>query len=103
MSFTLPVHATQAKTWPRGTYALLATDSGCPGNNEFELSSRMHVMGEKSHMGKQSHLGGKLQGSEFTLNFCVKRFAVPPSGAEGKWTPGKYCIHRYGGTCPKGE
>lgn len=102
LSSLRPVSVTTSSEWPAGSYALLSSVSGCPGNkNEFSSSSWQHKGQGNNKKSEEFHLAGIFQPDVFKYEFCVKENSV--SATAPAWEIGRYCVLRVGGTCPSGK
>ncbi|XP_038051002.1 uncharacterized protein LOC119724149 [Patiria miniata] len=92
--------------WPLGTYGLPMPIAGCPANASFtwQTGSRFHDTENSESNNEWSpdiHLKQPYERNDMMQHFCMK--TVKRSGASDRsWPPGKYCVFRYGTTCPEG-
>ncbi|XP_055889228.1 uncharacterized protein LOC106077171 isoform X1 [Biomphalaria glabrata] len=101
-----PADSTEFIQWPRGTFALLKSYSGCPTNpikpqKWLEEYKRFHTESSSSlnlnSFSKNGHLAlpiNSTQGKDhfMTLHYCVKNTST---NEEPIWPKGSYCINRY--------
>ncbi|CAH1232650.1 Hypp485 [Branchiostoma lanceolatum] len=91
------------KEWPRGSYGLPRTNTGCPvaANARWRDGLRHHDTEDDDNSNQWSsgiHFDGGY-GGNMDQKFCMKTEA---SMGEGNWPAGNYCIFKKG-NCPAGE
>ncbi|KAL8570785.1 hypothetical protein ACOMHN_006935 [Nucella lapillus] len=96
---TTITQAVTSTSWPAGSFALLSSSAGCPGN-EFLEGSWQHQGKGNNRKSDTFHLAGSFNADIFRYQFCVKEDNSDPVIALD-WEPGRYCILRVNGACPK--
>ncbi|WAR01427.1 hypothetical protein MAR_007985 [Mya arenaria] len=92
-------------SWPYGTYGLIKTRSGCPGD-QINWQSGWRYQDTENRRNRNefsnniaNYLAGDF-GSDIKTEFCIKtRSSTPDNGS--RWPAGSYCILKYK-ICPYG-
>uniref|UniRef100_A0A7M5WV99 Uncharacterized protein n=1 Tax=Clytia hemisphaerica TaxID=252671 RepID=A0A7M5WV99_9CNID len=87
--------------WPKGTYGLPMSRTGCPVQNHFEWRAGSYVQNTENDSNANEashdlHLHGNVNKGNITSHYCIK---TDPVG-NTSWPDGRYCIYRKGGKCP---
>ena len=95
---------TDRRIWPSGVYGLPTPTSGCPNNSGviWETGSRLQDTENEYSSNAWStgiQLLGPYERNDMTQNFCMKTH----DEAEGDWPQGRYCVFKYGPSCPKSK
>ncbi|KAK3093702.1 hypothetical protein FSP39_019066 [Pinctada imbricata] len=85
--------------WPYGTYGLLKSKSGCPGQLTWSEGSRAQST-SVSFGNRQPHSDVTVGSGIVSVNFCMKERAFE-SEFSLFWPKGDYCIYKYS-NCPFG-
>ncbi|XP_071798873.1 uncharacterized protein [Asterias amurensis] len=93
------------RIWPSGVYGLPKPTSGCPTNSGviWETGSRLQDTengGSSNAWSTGIQLLGPYERNDMTQNFCMKT-RDHTDEAEGDWPQGRYCVFKYGPSCPK--
>ncbi|XP_071798871.1 uncharacterized protein [Asterias amurensis] len=91
--------------WPSGVYGLPTPTSGCPNNSGviWETGSRLQDTENEyssNYWSTGIQLLGPYERNDMTQNFCMKT-RDHTDEAEGDWPQGRYCVFKYGPSCPK--
>lgn len=88
--------------WPSGTYTLVQPSSGCPTgwySGYLRHDTENSNNDNDARRGMMNYLKIPWDNNFITVHYCTKT-SVGTSAFS--WPPGKYCIGRYGGSCPSG-
>ncbi|KAL3882290.1 hypothetical protein ACJMK2_028652, partial [Sinanodonta woodiana] len=92
-------------SWPAGSFAFLKPIQGCPVGFTSGLVKRYKdPKGYTSTISTDFHASGEYTVYAYVReDFCVKDETFNGSQTnQAQWSPGSYCIHRKGGSCPLG-
>lgn len=91
-----------AVQWPDGKYSLPQTTAGCPTGWSSAWRRQDNEDTNNGNSWKPANMNQYIRfdvGKDFKSYYCTKTF----DGNGGfSWPRGKYCIARYGGSCPSG-
>ncbi|XP_045172520.2 uncharacterized protein LOC123534363 [Mercenaria mercenaria] len=97
-------------TWPSGTYGLMKSANGCPGDNtrwqegwrKFDTEDTFSSHNSFSS-GIQNYLSGEFHSNDIINRFCMKTSTHSISGSQydQQWPRGTYCLLKKG-ACPSG-
>ena len=95
------------RNWPSGVYGLPTPTSGCPTGVIWETGSRYQDTEDTYpnnywYPSTGIHLLGPYEKNDMTQNFCMKT-CDHTDEAEGDWPQGRYCVFKYGPSCPKSK
>ena len=108
MMILLYIFSQEMMHWPDGSYALLKPQSGCPTDvpGQWEEGYRKHYGEGENYFSSSLSLAGEYNLDFMSHHFCVhvnRPITVPLVQYQTHWEPGKYCILRSQGRCPRGE
>ncbi|GAV05956.1 hypothetical protein RvY_16005 [Ramazzottius varieornatus] len=90
--------ASAAQCWPKATFGLLETTSGCPSGGWSKGEVR-HSLKKQASVSHPNHLKTKTENGGLTLSFCMRNSEVPEERSEfncdssdPSFPPGSYCI-----------
>lgn len=89
--------------WPDGTYSLPRTVQGCPTGWSTGWRYQDNEDNNNANYWQPSNLNSYMNfdlGTDYRTYYCTKTFSGSMSGST--WPRGRYCIARYGGSCPTG-